>query len=110
MDMIHQLAKVFIPVAIFFVWVIRYDNIVKEFKQFDLPNWLRDLVGILKLSFALMIAGSNEPLVKLGAIGIAVLMVAALITHLKVKNPPQKMLPASVLLALSLIIFFGAQS
>ena len=35
-------------VSVLFVWVIRYDNIIKEFKQYELPDWLRDFVGILK--------------------------------------------------------------
>lgn len=37
-----------VAVSVFFVWVIRYANIVQEFKQYGLPDWLRDLVGILK--------------------------------------------------------------
>ena len=35
--------------SVFFVWVIRYANIVQEFKQYGLPDWLRDLceIGVL---------------------------------------------------------------
>ena len=44
-----------VAASIFFVWVVRYFNIVEEFKQYGLPNWLRDLVGILKMTFALML-------------------------------------------------------
>jgi hypothetical protein len=102
------LAKIFVPVSIFFVWVVRYDNIVREFKQYKLADWTRDLVGILKMSFALMIATSSGPLLKIGCLGIALLMIAALLMHLKVKNQPQKMLPALTLMALSLVILFSA--
>ena len=47
--------KALVTGAIFFVWVVRYQNIVEEFKLYGLPSWLRDLVGILKLSFAFML-------------------------------------------------------
>ncbi len=105
MQNILDLAKVIVPVAIFFVWVVRYENIVKEFKHYALPDWTRDLVGILKLSCAFMIVSSSAYLVKVGAAGIVLLMIAALIVHLKVKNPPAKMLPAFTLMSLSLLIF-----
>jgi uncharacterized membrane protein YphA (DoxX/SURF4 family) len=44
-----------VAASIFFVWVVRYDNIIQEFKQYGLPDWLRDWVGILKLTFALLL-------------------------------------------------------
>ena len=64
--------------SIIFVWVVRYKNIKDEFKTFNLPKWLRDLVGILKLSFAIMLLNDNLEFIRLGAVGIAILMVAAL--------------------------------
>ena len=33
--------------SVLFVWVVRYANIVQEFKQYGYPDWLRDMVGIL---------------------------------------------------------------
>ena len=47
--------KIIAGVAVFFVWVVRYDNIKKEFIDYGLPTWLRDLVGILKNSSAIML-------------------------------------------------------
>lgn len=92
--------------AIFFVWVVRYANIVQEFKQYALPDWLRDLVGILKMTGALLLLiGIERPLFAIvGGIGIGVLMCAAVATHVRVKNPPFKMLPSLTLLVLSVII------
>ena len=37
------LLQSFLAASIFFVWIVRYANIVEEFKQFRLPDWLRDL-------------------------------------------------------------------
>ena len=50
LDNIIEALKIISGVAIFFVWVVRYDNIKKEFNEYQLPTWLRDLVGILKIS------------------------------------------------------------
>jgi hypothetical protein len=99
--------KALITGSIFFVWVVRYQNIIEEFRLYGLPAWLRDLVGILKLSFALMLHVPNTPVILFGSLGITILMVAALITHLRIKNPFYKMLPSMSLMVLSIIIFIG---
>jgi uncharacterized membrane protein YphA (DoxX/SURF4 family) len=95
-----------VSASIFFVWVVRYDNIIKEFQHYRLPDWLRDLVGILKLTFALLLllGIQRAPLAMIGSLGIAGLMGCAFVVHLRVKNPVFKMLPSLTLLLLSLII------
>lgn len=77
---------------------------MEEFKHYGLPDWLRDLVGILKLTFALMllIGIERKPLAVAGGVGIALLMGCAFFTH--VKNPLFKMLPSLTLLVLSIAI------
>ena len=105
-ESILGVVKFIILGSIFFVWVVRYQNIINEFKQFNYPDWLRDLVGILKISFAMMLFSPNNSVVMVGAIGIVSLMVAALMTHMKIRNPVPKMLPAFTLMSLSLSIFF----
>ena len=98
-----------VAAAVFFVWVVRYANIVEEFKQFGLPEWLRDLVGILKLTFALMllIGIDRPPMAVAGGLGIAILMAAAFVTHLRVRNPLFKMLPSLGLLVCSAVIVWA---
>lgn len=95
-----------VAASIFFVWVVRYDNIIQEFRQYGLPDWLRDLVGILKLTFALLLllGIQRASLAVIGSLGIAGLMGCAFVMHLRVKNPVFKMLPSLTLLLLSLII------
>ena len=95
-----------VAASVFFVWVVRYDNIVQEFKQYGLPDWLRDLVGVLKMTLSLLLVSGSErgPFAVAGGIGIAVLMGAALVTHLRVKNPVFKMLPSLTLLVFSVVI------
>ena len=78
--------KIFVAVSIFYVWVPRYFNIVEEFKQYKYPDQLRDIVGILKLTFAFMLVAKDGQYVVLAAGGLIILMSAAFITHLRVKN------------------------
>jgi hypothetical protein len=105
-----ELAKILVFSSVLFVWVVRYKNIVEEFKIYNYPEWLRDLVGIMKLSFVVMLMRADVFFVKFGAIGIMILMLAAIVTHLKVKNPFPKMLPAMVLFSLCSFILFSVSS
>jgi hypothetical protein len=92
--------------SIIFVWGVRYNNIKDEFKHFDLPPWLRDLVGIFKLSFAVMLLSDNADTVTIGASGIAILMVAALFTHMRSKSKLFRMLPSLALLCACLEVIY----
>jgi uncharacterized membrane protein YphA (DoxX/SURF4 family) len=102
------LLQVFVAASIFFVWGVRYANIIEEFKHYRLPDWLRDFVGILKVTCAiLLLVGIERPRAAVFAgVAIALLMLAAFVTHLRVKNPPLKMLPSLTLLLLSLVIAY----
>ena len=96
--------------SILFVWVVRYKNIIQEFEQYNLPSWLRDVVGIFKLSFAIMLLISifDERFKIIGAGGLSLLMIAAFLTHLNVKTPIYKTLPSITLLSFSVIILLSS--
>ena len=100
------LLQALVAASIFYVWVVRYDNIIQEFKQYGLPDWLHDLVGVLKMTFALLLLiGVERPqFAVVGGGGIALLMLAAFVTHLRAKNPIFKMLPCLSLLVLATLI------
>lgn len=104
-ETIIEALKIVAAVAVFFVWVVRYSNIKKEFEIFGFPSWFRDLVGILKISFTIMLQSNNYETVLLGALGIVFLMSGAILTHIKVKNPVKEMLPAIAMISIGLIIF-----
>ena len=105
---IFFICKVLLSVSLFYVWVVRYENIKKEFIEYKLPSWLRDLVGILKLSFSIMILSTDRNLIWIGSMGIIFLMIGALATHLRVKNPIQKMIPAiSLSIICAMIIYYN---
>ena len=103
-DSLVDALKIISSVAIFFVWVVRYDNIKKEFVEYNLPSWVRDLVGILKLSFATMLQFSNEEVVQIGALGISILMLGAVVTHLRLKSNFRRYIASVAMLTISVFI------
>ena len=101
--------QIVIAADLFFVWVVRYNNIVNEFKNdYNYPDWLRDLTGITKLSCAVMLLSTNPELNNLGLKGIIVLMAFAILTHIRVKSSFRKAIPSVTLMSLCLaLLYFG---
>lgn len=106
MRVIVVLAQLIIALSIVVVWVFRFDNIVKEFKQYGLPDLVRNMVGATKISLAtLLVAGIWFPqLVLVPALVMAALMLGAQAAHFKVRNPWHKYVPSFLLLLLSLFV------
>ena len=73
-----------------------------EFEAYGLPIWMLYLVGGLKVIAGLaLIVGIWVPtLVRPAALLVAVLMVGAIVMHLKVKDPISRSLPALAVLAM----------
>ncbi len=96
----------FVAASVFYVWVVRNANIVREFADLGLPDSLRDPVGILKLTCSLLLlVGIERPVFALlGGLGIVVLMSAAFATHVWRRSPLIKMLPSLLLLSASATI------
>lgn len=106
LDILIELIKIVSSIAIFFVWVVRYENIRKEFDDYNLPTWLRDLTGILKLSFAWMLHSSDPIIVVAGASGITLLMLAAVVTHVRLKSTFRRYIASVTMLLLSITILY----
>ncbi len=100
------IAQVIVALSILYVWVFRFDNIVKEFKQYGLSDLTRSLVGATKIAMStLLVAGIwYSDLVLIPALIIAFLMLSAQYFHFKVGNPWQKHMPSLLLLILCLFI------
>ena len=106
-----------IALAMLDVWLIRYNSpgfsrggsaktMAEEFKVYNLPDWFRDLIRFLKLSLGfLMLVGIWWPFSAFTAsTGLAVLLVGAMVMHLKVKDPFYKLLPSSFFGSICVII------
>lgn len=106
METLAIYAQIIIAVSITIVWVFRFDNIVKEFKQYGLSDLVRSMVGAAKISLAtLLVVGIfYQKVVLISALLMAVLMVCAQLAHIKVRNPLMKYVPSFLLLILSLFV------
>ena len=104
------IAQIIVAASVAYVWIFRYDVIIKEFKQFGLSDLTRTFVGAVKIALStLLIAGIWYPdLVAVPAILMGLLMVAAQFFHFKIKNPFVKHLPSLVLLILCIFIALAA--
>lgn len=97
-----------VATSIFFVWVIRYENIINEFKEYNYPEWFRDFIGIIKLIFAGLLITQTSTLYVIASFGVVLLMAAAVITHFKVQHPLYKAIPSFSLM--SICLFLGITS
>ena len=96
--------KILVSISIFYVWVPRQDNIRKEFQDYNYPDWLRDLTGIFKLTFAMMLF--YEDLVLYASAGLVILMLGAFGTHMRVKNGPRWFMPSLSQIVMNGYIFY----
>ena len=108
MTTLMLLAQIIVATSVAYVWIFRYDNIVKEFKQFGLSDLTRCFIGAVKIALAtLLIVGIWYPsLVPVSAVLMGLLMIAAQYFHFKIKNPFIKRFPSLFLLVLCVFITF----
>lgn len=120
MEWLSIIIQLIIALSIYNVWLLRFSkptswrggaakSMKEEFEIYGLPDWFMKIIGALKLILAtLLIAGIWVPsLVKPAAMGMAILMLGAIVMHFKVKDAPLKSLPAATFLVLSLILIFA---
>ena len=93
-----------------YVWIFRFHNVLKEFKQFGLSDLTRNLVGVTKISLStLLVVGVwYSSLVLIPSILMGLLMIGAQYFHFRASNPFIKHLPSLVLLILSVIIAYSS--
>jgi hypothetical protein len=105
---VFSIVKVVIASSILVVWVFRFDNIVKEFKQYELSDLMRTIVGASKIILATLLVVSiwHEEYVVLSAAAMGFLMIVAQYFHFKVKNPWQKHIPSLFLLTLCIYLIY----
>lgn len=117
MDLILVALQILVALIILNVWILRPSkatpfrggaarNMREEFAVYGLPFWFMSVVGGLKVALALaLLLGIWVPgLAQWAAIGLGLLMLGALVMHLKVKDPIRKALPSIGLLVLCVAI------
>ena len=104
------ISQLIVAISVLFVWIFRFHNVEKEFKQFGLSVTIRSAVGAAKIALAtLLLVGIYQPCyVFYSAISMAFFMLSAQYFHFKLKNPLQQRIPS--LIFLFLCIFIALQS
>ena len=111
--------QLIIAVGLINVWLFRFKkatdyrgghatNMKEEFIAYGLPVWLMYFVGAMKISIAIMLIISFwvEELLVYNLVALAVLMIAAVFMHVKVKDPIKKSYPAlSIIFMIALIMY-----
>lgn len=119
MNILSILFQIIIALGIFNVWLLRSSratpyrgkdtpSLKSEFAAYGLSEPIFYTIGVLKLAAAVaLLLGIFIPtLVLPGAIVMSILMLGAILMHLKVRDPINKSLPASIMLLMSLFLVF----
>lgn len=98
--------QIIVAASVYYVWIFRYFNVIKEFNQFGLNDLTRSFVGASKITLAaLLIVGIWHPeFIAIPSALMGLFMVCAQYFHFKVKNPFIKHLPSLVLLILCVFL------
>jgi uncharacterized membrane protein YphA (DoxX/SURF4 family) len=117
MQVIVTIVQLVIALGILNVWILRFGkstawrgggakSMKEEFSVYGLPSWSVGLIGFLKILFAalLIIGVWVSAVVKPAAFGLAILMLGAILMHIKVKDSPQKSVPAVTVLVMCLLV------
>ncbi len=113
--------KVIVSFSILNVWLIQpkkptkwrggnAKTIVEEFEVYGLSKSLCYVIGVLKVSLALLLLASIqfESLTLIGSLGLSVLLLGSIIMHLKIKDPMYKSFPAFLFILMNLTIAYLA--
>lgn len=118
--MMHYLEiaiKLIIGLSVLNVWLLRAGketpwrggtakSLKEEFAAYGLSDTVMKVVGAIKIILALLILVSifYQPVEIIGAFGMAVMMSAAILMHLKIRDPLVRSFPALLFLALSVVL------
>ena len=99
--------QLIVALGILNVWILRpgkatpyrggaAKNLREEFAAYGLPFWFMCVVGVLKVGLALALVAAVwiHSVAQPAAIGLGLLMLGAVVMHVKVKDPITKALPA----------------
>ena len=116
-DIFVYISQLIVSLGILNSWLIRFNkksiyrgstanSLLEEFKIYGYPVWFFYTIGTLKVVFAVMIFTGfwNKNLLTIGSIGMIILMIGAIFSHIKIRDPLIKFVPAIVILSLTIFI------
>jgi uncharacterized membrane protein YphA (DoxX/SURF4 family) len=109
-------SQVVVALGILNVWLVRSGkptpwrgggarSLQEEFSAYGLPLWFMTLVGLAKVSLAvlLLVGLWVDGVARPAAQGVAMFMLGAVAMHVKIGDPLRRSLPALSMLALTLL-------
>ncbi|MBT8270974.1 MAG: DoxX family protein [Bacteroidia bacterium] len=118
MEILAVICKIIIALSLLNVWILRFNkmtpyrggeskNMEEEFTAYGLPIWFMYTIGALKIGLALLLVLSifYPGLENITLIGIGVLMLGAVVMHVKIKDILLKSIPALILLLLTIFVY-----
>ena len=116
---IDILLKLIISLSILNVWLLRANKpskyrggnaatIKEEFAAYGLSETAMKAVGIIKCTLALLLLASiiMQDLEIIAVVGICATMLGAIAMHYKIKDAPEKTMPAALFFILTLLTLF----
>ena len=110
-----------IALGIINVWLVRFQqetqwrggeakSLKEEFQVYGLPIWFMYIVGFMKITLAiLLIIGMRIPKINLyTSMAMIILMIGAVIMHIKVSDPLKKSIPAFSIIILLIGIILNS--
>jgi len=120
MNILINVVQLVVALGLINVWVLRFrrktpyrggssESLPEEFAAYGLPSWSVWTVGSIKLGCAvLFVAGIWLPkAVAPTAAVLTLLMLAAILMHMRVRDPLVKSLPATLMLGMSVFLFWS---
>lgn len=120
MEQVVVAAQIVIALGLVNVWIVRFgkatayrggraQNMREEFAAYGLPAWSLFAIGGLKLTIAALLvaavwfAGLRQP----ASAALALLMLGAVLMHVRVRDPLVRSVPALGMLVLSVFVALG---
>jgi hypothetical protein len=120
MNILINVVQLVVALGLINVWVLRFrrktpyrggssESLPEEFAAYGLPPWSVWTVGSIKLGCAvLFVAGIWLPkAVAPTAAVLTLLMLAAILMHMRVRDPLVRSLPATLMLGMSVFLFWS---
>ena len=121
MEYLIIVLKVIVGLSILNVWLVQPKKATKwrggdaktlfeEFKVYGLSETMCYIIGVIKVSFALVLLASVyfDNLALIGSLGLAALLFGSVLMHFKIKDPLYKSFPAALFITMNLIIAYAS--
>jgi hypothetical protein len=109
MLVLSTLSQIAVSLSILIIWIFRFNNVERDFRDFKLNDIVRNIVGVAKtsLSIILLIGIWYQEMIVVTYSLLAIFMIFAQYYHYTIRNSWRKHLPSLILLTLCIFIILS---